>query len=562
MTELAQPETIPDGLALGAADRGNGQVTFALFAPGKQSVHLIGDFNDWKASADPLQQYNGGVWWCAKALTAGPHEYQFIIDQETVICDPYARALHWIKGSRTPRAVIEAGKEAYRWAHDDWVRPDLRDLIIYEIMVRDFTPEGNLRGVMGRLDYLKDLGVNAIELMPVMEFHNDNRWGYDPLYFFSVENRYGSADDLRALVDEAHQHGIAVILDLVVAHTDPDHPFMQLYPWDQSPWYGRGFGERNQFGFPTLDYSKPETERFMNDVQQYWIREFHVDGLRYDYLQGVGVADGKGVPSLVRSARAARDDVYLIGEYSPEKPEEACGSGLDAAWHVYIGYVLKSLLRRKPFIGYKFKAVGPLGIAEAVKAVNPRECGYARAPNAVNYIESHDEFRLTFSICQVFGRSVKAVLGKSALGASVLLTIPGEPMLFHGQEWGEASRRTLKLNPIHWESLSKPENRKLHEHYRKLCWLRRNHPSLRSDNLAIETADVRRELLVYRRWDETGDQVLVAANFSPDPHDAELEFASNGTWRDIIGDTIIRAEGRFRMKISPITAMIFVREED
>jgi 1,4-alpha-glucan branching enzyme len=135
--------------------------------------------------------------------------------------------------------------------------------------------------------------------MPVFEFKGDLGWGYNPAYFFTVEKSYGEPDDLRELIDQAHARGIGVILDLVLAHTAHRHPFNKLYPYDQSPWYGAGCGEQNQFGFPTLDYQKGPTEDFSRDVQRYWLHEFHADGFRYDYCHGIGCCGELGMPFLI-----------------------------------------------------------------------------------------------------------------------------------------------------------------------------------------------------------------------------------------------------------------------
>jgi 1,4-alpha-glucan branching enzyme len=125
---------------------------------------------------------------------------------------------------------VEVGRPPFAWKHADWISPPFEDLIIYEMHVGDFTPEGNFQGVLRQLDYLRDLGINALELMPIFKFKGDLAWGYDPAYFFTVEKSYGTADEFRTLIDEAHARGIAIILDLVLAHTAHRHPFNQLYP--------------------------------------------------------------------------------------------------------------------------------------------------------------------------------------------------------------------------------------------------------------------------------------------------------------------------------------------
>src|SRR5688572_5048825 len=192
----------------GAHDRGDGVVSFALWAPWKKSVHLIGDFNGWDMAADPLTVDESGLWWVEKHLDPGVHAYQFVLDGEFVVGDPYARALRWSEGSPQPHALVAVGAEPYAWGDDSFGIKPLNQLVIYELHVGDFSPEGTFAGALERLDHLAGLGVDAIELMPIQEFPGDRSWGYNPAYFFAVESAYGTAEDLKRLVDAAHQRGI------------------------------------------------------------------------------------------------------------------------------------------------------------------------------------------------------------------------------------------------------------------------------------------------------------------------------------------------------------------
>jgi 1,4-alpha-glucan branching enzyme len=197
MTTTAVKELVD--LRPGAVDHGKGKVTFALYAPGKRSVHLIGDFNGWSRSADPLQSTPEGLWWLEKKLKKGAYAYQFLVNGKLVICDPYATELVEDSAYDPPRALIEVGRKPFVWRHDAWQRPAFNELIIYELHVGDFTPQGTFQGVIEKLDYLRDLGVNALELMPMFEFAGEEGWGYNPAYFFSVEKSYGTLDDFKRL---------------------------------------------------------------------------------------------------------------------------------------------------------------------------------------------------------------------------------------------------------------------------------------------------------------------------------------------------------------------------
>jgi len=546
----------PANLFPGAVDHGNGRVTFVLYAPDKQSVHLVGDFNGWDRSADPLHGTESGLWWLEKNLEPGSYTYQFWVDQNILICDPYAHQLAEGAEADPPRAVVEVGRQPFQWQHDQWARPSFNDLIIYELHIDDFSPEGNFQGVINRLDYLEELGINAIELMPINEFGGEaHGWGYNPAYFFTTEKSYGPPDMLRQIIDQAHAHGIAVILDVVLAHTAHRHPFNQLYDYSQSPWYGRGLGRENEFGFPTLDYGKGPAQAFARDVMAYWLHEFHVDGFRYDYLAGIGIQGDMGVPFLVRTAKELRPDVYLIGEYSPEEPPAVNESGLDGAWHITVSYVLKAFLTQGEFNVYRWD-----DFEHAIKVFHPWDHGYARASQMINLVESHDEERLAYHLREA-GVDEEMIWRKLALATSVLITLPGQPMLYHGQEWGEATQRTTQANPIHWEQLETQEGKALFNHYQKLCRLRHEHPALRTENVLIDRVQAEQKSIIYHRWDDAGDEVVVAVNFSPETQNLELPFSSEGRWHEIVQEKTVEVDGEFTATLEPWTALIFVSGE-
>ncbi|MBZ0154972.1 MAG: alpha amylase C-terminal domain-containing protein [Alphaproteobacteria bacterium] len=549
-------ETLPPPpvcLQPGATDHGEGLVTFALYAPGKRSVHLIGSFNRWNSRADPLQETDKGLWWIEKRLPPGEHSYQFVVDRETVLCDPYARVINTLRGCPPPCAVVGVGRTPYRWKHDAWQRPAYKDLIIYEILIADFAPGGGFRGVKGRLPYLKDLGINAIELTPVSTAMNGEGWGYDPTFFFAVSDELGTSDDLKELIDTAHAWGIAVLLDMVLAHTGKTHPFLQLYPIDESPWYGRGLGEPNRFGFPTLDYSKKAAQDFAREVIRYWLREFHFDGVRLDYLLGIGARGEEGLPVLARCVREANPEAYLIGEYSPEAPGMMSAAGYDGSWHVITRYALIALLRQGRLDEHDWNEFD-----KVTRYFDPRAHGYDTVYRAINFIESHDEERIIYDT-RVVGLSEEEAYRKSALGASVLFTLPGQPMLYHGQEWGEDTRKKMGTNPLHWERFSTQAGRGLHEHYRKLCILRGLYPALRSENYAVEALYPEQKCIVYRRWTREGSKAVVAVNFSPEPRSIVVPLPAKGRWREALEDEVFDAGGLCTVMIPRSAARLFVQ---
>ncbi len=538
----------------GAVDH-DGRVTFTLYAPGKQSVHVVGDFNNWRPDTDPLQEVDQGLWSIEKELPRGAFSYQFLINGQQVICDPYARYVERDPGDAPRRAIVKPREDPYEWQHDAWSRPRFEDLLIYELHIADFTPQRDFREAATRLEYLRDLGINAIELMPVFAVQENAGWGYTPTYLFAPNDDYGTPNELRWFIDEAHARGIAVILDIVLAHTGTHHPFNQMYPYDQSPWYGEGPAGGHEFALPQLDYSKPATRSFAKDVLEYWLQDFHVDGFRFDYVKSIGVTqDGHGIPTLVAVARAIREHVFLIGEHLPEDPELMVGAGLNGAWHVRFTYAMKALLTQREVFDYRWEDFAP-----AIKTLDPQAEGYGKRPTCmVNYLESHDEERLVLALRQS-GCDEVAARRRAALGATILFTAVGAPMLYHGQAWGQDTPRNMEHNYIEWERLGTAGGKGLRDHYRRLAWLRRKQDALRTANFILDAVLPDQKCVVYHRWHEAGDEVVVAANFSGDRQRIQVPFPQDGTWKEFFTDQVLRITGTQEREIEPWAAEIFLR---
>lgn len=551
-TEQLPPATVkpaPDGLVLGAAERGDNLVSFALYAPGKRAVSVVGDFNDWQRGADPLNVTEQGVWWIEKQLEPGSHLYKFAVDDAEIV-DPYAHRLSY---DATPQ--IDVGAAPYEWGDSGWDRPPFQDLIIYELHVGDFAAPFNFASVIERLPYLQELGINAIELMPVAGFGGKPGWGYDPRFFMAPEQTYGSPEELKALIDGAHQHGIAIILDVVFAHTAQDHPFNQLYDYANSPWYGENdMSEPNQFGFPKLDQKKPDTKNFLNDVQNHWINEYHVDGFRYDYTRGIGFNMQDGVSFLTYAARQAMPNLYLIAEESPESPPMVEATELDAAWHVRFNYITKAILREGQYFDWDWNNAD-----QWLALLDAGNQGYTSPTQMVNYFESHDENRAIAEVLDVEGRTEDTARFKSALGATLLLTAPGVPMLYHGQEWGEATPKKSEHNPLHWDLLDGDAGLGLKSHYQSVIGHRRTHPALRSTNVAVDHRSAENKTLAFRRWNDEGDEVVVALNFGSGDQQIDVVFPSAGRWRDLISGDECDGDGPCSVALGASQGRIYVK---
>lgn len=512
-----------------AIDHGDGQVTFGLFAPWKKSVHVMGDFNGWGRDGLPMQVNDEGMWATQIDLKPGEHAYQFVIDagteHETVIADPCSRALRWVEGRPEPHSIIEIGKEPYVWNDAGFGSKPLNELVIYELHVGDFSPEGTFKGVTSRLDYLRDLGISAIELMPVQEFPGDHSWGYNPAFFFCPESSYGSADDLKALIDGAHQRGISIILDVVFNHTDSSNPLTRLYPYQESPYFGQ---DGNPWGFPDFNHWSDATKRLMRDIQDYWLLEFHVDGFRYDHSEGIGWDAENGMNFIAWAARQTKPHAYLIAENLNDQAGVVHNTQVDASWHESFHGVVRAQLREGDFQDRKYGDMQAL-LNEMMFA----RAGYADNAQAINYLENHDQERIAFEIrSNPALDNDQAVNAKSKLGALVLFTAAGVPMLYAGQEFGAGAPKTVDVNKLQWERLDDPTWRELRDFYASLAWLRAQNRALQINSLEPLVVDGERKVLVFKRWDEGGNQVVVGLNFAPAQQYIEVNFPRAGAWHE------------------------------
>ncbi len=546
MTE-ALDSTMP-----GAVDFGEGLVTFELYAPNKRRVELISVPIGQEIVTHDMEDRGGGLWAMAMNLPPGKCEYRFRLDDEIVIADPYAQEIRREVGDPTPWAVVDVGRPVYFWKNEGWRRPAMREMIIYELHVGDFTPEGTFTGALNRLDYLKERGINAIEFMPLYERSEDDYWGYMPAYFLAVRNSFGTIMELIELVDECHARDIAVILDLVLAHTGKDHPFFAMYPYDESPWYGAGLGEPNQFGLPMLDFTKGPTNSFVRDVQAYWMNVVHVDGFRYDYLAGIGAGGDKGLPYLMKTARDIRPEAYAIGECIPEDPDLVNNSGLDGVWHTRSRLALRALLCETQVNPYDWN-----DFETCIRAFDPSTQGYAQPSFMVNYLECHDDERI-IRLLRDAGFDDTATGLKAGLAATVLMTMPGEPMIYHGQEFGEETAKSPGPNPLQWDKLRSELGGGLASHYARMCKLRRSRVSLRERNISFPVIDSHAKVAVVNRWWGQADQVVVVLNFSNHLQVIDVPMPQGGRWHELFTGQIMQIKYSVETELSPFSAGIYI----
>ncbi|MEH2157849.1 alpha-amylase family glycosyl hydrolase [Nostoc sp.] len=548
---------------------------FTLFAPRNKGVALIGSFSDWKEI--PMLKSEDGYFRTQIKLEDGVYQYKFRIqtkspnfapDEWIDVIDPKATDVNETEKYSIVR--IQDGQriiDTYLWQHDEMLLPDNRELVIYEMHVADFTgdevdsdKQGKYLGIIAKLDYLCELGINAIELMPVNEYPGDYNWGYKVRHFFATESSYGSTEDLKRLIDECHGRGIRVFMDGIYNHTDEECPLILIdrnywyyeykhYPEDPDNYWGPEFNY--DFYDKTLNI-KPAWE-YIGDVVKFWIQEYHIDGIRFDAVRQL--ANFEFLNWLTKEAKnyAAPKQFYNIAEHIPDTNTVVKPDGpLDACWHESFRYFLVPYICGKSFELEQLKEI-----------LDPKQQGYAIATNVINYLATHDRERVLRELgnCGIFNAPA---FERAKLAAALLMTAMGVPMLWMGEEFGEYQQKSqdvTKPQKINWSLLSSDQNHDLFEYYQKLIALRQQTPALQSDNIKFFYENADEKVLAYTRWDEQNSHVVVVANFS----DQNLnqykisDFPTAECWRDWGGNREVESgEDGLVTDLPSYTAKIFV----
>ncbi|MGF1495552.1 MAG: alpha-amylase family glycosyl hydrolase [Elainellaceae cyanobacterium] len=544
-------------------------IEFKLFAPYNQEAALIGSFSDWEAIA--MQQGDDGCFRTTVDLEDGTHAYKFRVrskswfleDGEWVdIIDPWATRIdpsagHGILCVKDGQRMVDT----YVWQHDDQPLPSNDQLVIYELHVGDFSggeddpyPRGEYRHVIEKLDYLEQLGVNAIELMPIMEFPGDFSWGYNPRYFFASESSYGSTADLKRLVDECHARGIRVILDCIFNHSESSSPLTQI---DHDYWYHHSPRDPENAWGPEFNFEHYDenldlfpARSFIGDVVRFWIQEYHIDGIRYDAARQLANYDFMHWITEETRAIAGPKPFYNAAEHIPETTDIVGLEGpMDGCWHESF---YQNML---PHIG------GDRVDFEQLKDIlDPRRQGYQGATDVINYLTNHDQQRLMVELADrdIFG---DAAFKRAKLGAALLMTAIGIPLIWMGEEFGSSQPKTQESSKIDWNILKNESNQNLLDYYRGLIELRKTTAALYTNQIEFFHADPDSKVLAYIRWNEAGSRVAVVANFS----DAFLagytvpNFPHEGTWHEWTRDYDVEVQdGQLLTDLPEYEAQVFV----
>ncbi len=585
-TSEAPPAGTKPGINYG---EDNSSVTLALFAPGKDFVYVIGDFggSDWKIFPEYLMHKyeptgDTTLFWITLDNLTPQTEYsfQYLVDGRIRTADPYAAKVldgwndQYIEEETYPNlkpyptnktreyvSVFETGQTPFDWTDDDYTRPEQSKLIIYELLIRDFMAEHSFAALIDTLDYLENLGINTIELMPINEFDGNISWGYNPAFYFAVDKYYGPSETLKEFVNACHERGIAVVLDVVYNHSFGQSPFVRLYadgnygpPSADNPWMNQT--PRHPF-CPGYDWNheSPHTRYFLDRVNRYWMEEYHVDGYRYDLSKGftqrysgdnVGQwnqYDASRIYNIERMASKLWEydpNAIMILEHLSENQEETelanyglllWGNGNGAYSQASMGWI-NDPQRSSDFSWYYYA-----------------NRGWSQC-NLVTYMESHDEDRLMWKTLE-YGNSsnpdyqlqnnVELSLQRQKLVAAFFFTYPGAKMIWQFEELGYDQpfpEGRTDPQPILWNYYNEPARRNLYKTFAAIIKLRNEYPTFNSPytSVGFNTGNGVYGRTIHLNNDDM--KAVIAGNFNTWETNVTPNFQHDGWWYDFFsGDS-------------------------
>lgn len=515
---------------------------FRFFAPNNIDARLIADFSDWEEI--PMQKSDDGYFYTTQQLADGDYQYRFNIrskswfndeDEWKTVTDPYATNVD-PESQNSILKLKNGGKvvDEYVWLSDATPLPTNEQIVIYEIHVGDFSggeDDGNTRGkytdVIDKLDYLAGLGINAIELMPLKTSPGDFSWGYSPIHYFSPESSYGSTEELKELVDKCHGLGIRVFVDGVYNHASTENPLNQI---DHDYWFRREAKDPDKNWGPEFNYEfideklgiNPALE-FILDSIRFWILEYRIDGIRFDAAKEINSFDA--LRAFVFNARNMSDmkPFFNVAEYIPPNPDVTEPQGpVESCWNDSFMYSMLEYLGGEDANFEKMK-----------NAIDPTRMGYANVTSVTNFLANHDQNRL-FRKLGERGILDAELYTRAKLGALILMTAVGVPMIWMGEEFGEHVFMSEQSNKINWTLLENEPNKELFNYYKVLIGLRTTNTAFQTTNIQFFHEDSNSGVLCFHRYDDAGISAAIVLNLSDDDLDNYTipNFPIDGTWRE------------------------------
>jgi len=570
-------EALPAGVEDGINYNSDTEATLVVTAPGKSSAFVIGDFNDWiKSDESYMKQTPDGekFWIEVNNLTPGKeYRFQYVVDDIT-IADPYTEKVldpwndKYIDSETYPGlidypeglgdgivGILQTAAPQYEWQTTGYTRPDKTNLVIYELLIRDFLAAHNYQNLIDTLPYLADLGINAIELMPVNEFDDNESWGYNPSFYFAPDKYYGTKDKLKEFIDSCHARDIAVIIDMVLNHATGSSPMAKLY-WDaannrtaaDNPWFNV-IPTHEYNVFHDFNHESEYTRYHARRVMKHWVEEYKVDGYRFDLSKGFTQTNTLGSVSAWGSYDASRvaiwemyadymwsvdPDTYIILEHFADNSEE----------EVLADYGM--MLWGNSNYQYSEAAKG---YDSDIAWIDYEQRGWTN-PHAVGYMESHDEERMMYRLLNEGNINISpyystqyilTALKRVKLAGTFFFTVPGPKMIWQFEELGydisinQGGR--LAPKPILWNYTGEAPRKDIYDHFAGLIYLKTNYPAINDGDFTLTQLSggrLKRINITHSSMD-----IVVMGNFDVVAANLSGEFTQTGYWYDYLtGDSL------------------------
>lgn len=614
----AIPAGMVDGINYNSSDAT--KATLVLTAPGKDFVYVAGSFNQWNPTSAYAMKKDGATgkfWLELTGLTPGAYAYYqyWVVDAtpttnspafvktadpfSTLVVNPYDDP--YIPASTYPNmpvfptgqdrdvTVLQTGQTPYNWQVTNFVKPKKEDLVIYELLVRDFDANRRFQDVIDRIDYFKNLKINAIELMPVMEFEGNESWGYNTSFHMALDKFYGSADKLKELVDLCHQNGIAVILDVALNHAFGRNPMVRMWMKDPD---GDGWGEpaadnpyfnevaRHSYSVGNdFNHASELTKEYVRRVQKQWIQEFKIDGFRWDLTKGFTQLCTASDEGCTNGSPA--DRVPILKDY------------VDYSWsldptHYAIFEHLGNDSEEQQWANYRINETPSKGVmmwGEMAYQYSQLAKGYPTdgvitrvghvahgftAKRLIGYPESHDKERMVYG-AMTYGQGAgtnpplnnltNSLTRMSTIGATSLL-VPGPKMIWHFAELGyDDSIYTCNNGTVNDESSlitgdckldTKPQEQwtnnwlgvaqraEIYNNYKKMIQIKIQEPVFEGNyDISPDANNLRQRIYVYDTSLPATSlrNVVVLANYSVAAQNVNPSFPFTGTWYNLMDGT-------------------------
>jgi 1,4-alpha-glucan branching enzyme len=586
---------VPEGIEPGVNFLPDGGAILAFFAPYKDIVYLIGDFNNWYVendylmNKDMISEDSIMFWYKFDIINEDQvYKYQYLINGKLRVADPYARLVldpwndSYINENVFPDmpeypygktghivSTFEKQSDEFQWTDENYTKPAKEKLVIYELLIRDFTDEHTYNSALKKLDYLDSLGINAIELMPTMEFEGNSSWGYNPSFYFAVDKYYGSPNNLKNFVNECHQRGIAVLGDLVLNHAYDNNSMVRMYQdanyqiTSESPWFNQTAPHTDFYWGFDFDHQSKHTQYFIDRVNKYWIEEFHFDGYRFDFTRGFTNKPGGSGPydeNRINILKRMSEEIWKSDSVAFVILEHLVDEN-SGEMKVLADYGM--LLWGNMNHSYNQASMGwPEGWDFSWGYYKTR--GWTE-PNLITYMESHDEERLMVKNLK-YGNNAGdydiqhpyTALQRQKLVNAFFLTYPGPKMIWQfgelGYDFSIDYKGRLGEKPIRWDYLQDENRKNLYKTLQALLRLRKENDVFTSKNtyVAINTANQIKTLSLTG-----GCNVQIIGNFGVTDKNTQIDFVHDGIWYDFFAGDSIAVSGALDLALAPGEFHIF-----